>query len=1276
MTRDATLSPARAADNSPGRQPWGFASGTNRAPEGRQRTRLGCGSRFLSPLTGLWRSDWLFPRLKPWASLYRLFEALSLAGALTAPAEQPAVVYVSDHPDLILASTQDWGTLGFDVAAHQPDQEGLPLQIGDKTYAKGLGHHANGAITILLDGQYARFEAEVGLQPCPGGSVVFRVVVDGQPRFASGVMKSGEAPKPVLVTLTGAQELRLEATAAGDGISCDMANWAEARLTPASGAASAGAAGPRVDIARFACVVTWDPNRLDGARASRIEEFRAGDVFLETDVPPATDGAYTVPVSANGLACLGLQWLNRRALAEVSLEFADPASAPPTAAVRVEGWFGESAWQGHWQPLAGSLNAEGGRLVFRLATKAGVVQTQKLRWIWPASPARVAVRGLSAFTRSRWDVAKLFVQIEKPANGVRGQVRVANGEFPAQPPSHQPTFALDRWELARPLHLRVRYSRPSLFNSDPTVLEFRLPSGACGVAVADVLSNDCVYVPDFGLFVAREPVTTSLAAYRARIAGRQTILQQVRVRPDQTLAQAMGITHHDAQRDGPVMLSLAADNAKFVEERDGMVRFQATATTNSDWFATAGELRPHFGQGSAGSLTRHLDGGWLPIPVIRVTSGGVVYSERAFVAPADEAGERPTRLNRRSVCVVEFDVKNATDTPARAALDLAFLSRSREKIPAEWAPCARGLLLRAGGASIGLVTTNGAGPLVPEAGPGRLTLTGTLPPGGEARCVVHLSPQSDDLLRLPDDAALRRAVEAYWQAVLAPALQVETPDPRLNDLIRSAQVRCLIAARNEADGARIAPWIAAMSYGPLESEAHSVIRGLDFLGHAEFAQRGLDFFIHRYNTNGFLTTGYTTFGTAWHLWTLGEHWQLTRDTNWLRRVAPEVTRVGEWIVRQLEKTKRDAAFPGVSPTFAQRQVAAGEDGRAPEYGLMPPGVLADWNAFAWHFTLNAYYYAALRQLGAALTDLGDVRGVLFTQRAAELRGNLLRAYAWTQARSPVLPLRNGTWIPAYPSQVHSPGKLGDFFPGQDAGRSWCYDVELGAQQLVATGVLEPRSREVERMMDHLEDVQFLADGWFDYPAAQNRRDWFDLGGFSKVQPYYTRNCEIDALRDDVKPFLRSYFNTLAAMLNPEVLTFWEHFHHGGAWDKTHETGYFLHQTRTMLLTERGDELWLAPLIPTHWLADGMELAVSNAPTRFGKTSYRITSHAARGDIEAVIQPPVRQPPAALVLRLRHPDGRRLRAVTLNGTPHRDFDPARNLIRLPPLRQELRLRAEF
>ncbi len=1148
--------------------------------------------------------------------------------------------FLSDHPELIISSSQAFGALGFDVAAGGM----LPLQIGEKHFDKGLGHHANGTIIVMLDGQYESFDAEVGLQPCAGGTVIFRVIVDGQQRFDSGLMRSGDLPKLVHVPVSGAQEIRLEAGDSGDGINCDMANWAEARLTPMANAAGLHPVEHSVDMARFARVVTWDPQRNDGARASRIEEFRADDLFTETELLPDGAGNYRVPGWTNGTGCVGLQWLNRRALREVALDFADGTPIPAPESVRLEGWFGESAWQGNWKPLTNECRQEGRRLTFKLATKAGLIQTQKIRWVFQPAQHPLLVSP-SAITRSRWTTTNLFVQIENPTAGSRGQLTVWNGELVSKPETRNPKSAIP-WRLHQPLHLGVRYSRPSLFKSDPTMLQFHLPTGNVGVAIEDVLSNDCVYLPDHGLFVAREPLPVALAEYKQRIAGRKSILEEVRGMADQTLAQAMAKTHHDYQNEGPVMLSLACDNEKFVVERNGTVRFQTSTNAVNDWFASALELQARFGDGKPGVMSRTLEGGWLPIPVITTTKDGLILSQRTFVAPCDEPGDEPSRLNRRSVLVAEFILTNTLAQAADVSLSLNFLLNSREKKPAGLTASSRGWVVQSSSGEVGLLAIEKAVPLTPSANNGELSLTGKLLPNRAVSFTVFLAAQMPDTASL-DVPKLRAATEAYWNTVLAPAMQVETPDPLLNDLIRSSQVRCLIAARNEADGARVAAWIAAMSYGPLESEAHAVIRGMDFMGHGDFARRSLDYFIHRYNTNGFLTTGYTTFGTGWHLWTLGEHYRLSHDTNWLRQVAPEIARVGHWIVRQMQKTKRHDAH--------------GQP--VPEFGLMPPGVLADWNSFASYFTMNAYYFAALRELGDALGQIGHPDAQFFKTHAAELRADTLRAYAWTQSRSPSLALRDGTWIPLYPSQVHSPGKLGDFFPGEDGGRSWAYDVELGAHQLVPGGILNPNSREVDRLVNHMEDVQFLADGLGDYPATMNHSDWFNNGGFAKVQPYYTRNCEIYALRDDVKPFIRSYFNTIASMLNTEVLAMWEHFHHGGAWDKTHETGYFLHQTRTMLVQERGNELWLAPFVTSNWLRDGQHVSVKNAPSQFGQVSYQIQSHANKGYIEAIINPPTGQSPGCLVIRLRHPDGKPMRAVTVIDKPHTDFDPQEETVRI-------------
>jgi hypothetical protein len=280
-----------------------------------------------------------------------------------------------------------------------------------------------------------------------------------------------------------------------------------------------------------------------------------------------------------------------------------------------------------------------------------------------------------------------------------------------------------------------------------------------------------------------------------------------------------------------VMLSLVCDNAKFVVERDGRVRFRTSIVTDTDWFEDAGELRPEFGQGPAEWLTRQLDGGWLPSPVMTFRNAGVTYSERVFVAPGDDSGTHPARLNRPSVCVTEFTLTNAQPTAARTRLALTFHVNSREKTLAIVAKHPQGWLVTGERGPLALVTSVADGGLTATVEAGKLLLTGTLPLHCGARCVVFLRGPDQDFLNLPPVASLRAAFESHWNAALAPAMQIETPDPLLNDIIRSSQVRCLIAARNEADGRRVAPWIAAMSYGPLESESHSVIRAMTFCGY-------------------------------------------------------------------------------------------------------------------------------------------------------------------------------------------------------------------------------------------------------------------------------------------------------------------------------------------------------------------------------------------------------------------------------------------------------------
>jgi hypothetical protein len=116
--------------------------------------------------------------------------------------------------------------------------DGETITLNGATYTSGLGVHAPSNVTYALGGQYVRFLADVGVDDECGtaGSVIFQVYVNGRIRFDSTKMTAESPTKAVSVDTTGANELRLKVTNAGDGGTCDHADWAAARLTLAPGA--------------------------------------------------------------------------------------------------------------------------------------------------------------------------------------------------------------------------------------------------------------------------------------------------------------------------------------------------------------------------------------------------------------------------------------------------------------------------------------------------------------------------------------------------------------------------------------------------------------------------------------------------------------------------------------------------------------------------------------------------------------------------------------------------------------------------------------------------------------------------------------------------------------------------------------------------------------------------------------------------------------------------------------------------------------------------------
>ena len=149
----------------------------------------------------------------------------------------------------LCAAARPAAKVPFKIVAHRQDHRALqldksfmaaPLRIGSKTFARGLGVHANSLTVVELGPGCKSFKCFVGAdlnEPTrkAGGSVVFIIKVDGKQRFRSKVLKPGDEPAAAAVDLSGAKKLELVTDTSTNGYIGDHADWAEARIVMADG---------------------------------------------------------------------------------------------------------------------------------------------------------------------------------------------------------------------------------------------------------------------------------------------------------------------------------------------------------------------------------------------------------------------------------------------------------------------------------------------------------------------------------------------------------------------------------------------------------------------------------------------------------------------------------------------------------------------------------------------------------------------------------------------------------------------------------------------------------------------------------------------------------------------------------------------------------------------------------------------------------------------------------------------------------------------------------
>ena len=526
----------------------------------------------------------------------------------------------------------------------------------------------------------------------------------------------------------------------------------------------------------------------------------------------------------------------------------------------------------------------------------------------------------------------------------------------------------------------------------------------------------------------------------------------------------------------------------------------------------------------------------------------------------------------------------------------------------------------------------------------------TLSPGDAAEELQRLRALDFD-----DELA---AVRAYWRGRIASATHLETPEPEVNDFHRALTPHLLInTERSILDPSHAVPKVGSIEYGVYGNESIMMITELDRRGFHDLAEQALEPWLHHQGSVGLPGTyrsrdgvlygagGYEAGGYNQHhgfiLWGLVEHYRYSGRREWLERVVPHLLEGADWIVREIDAHARDVR---------------GDPVRGIEAGLLPPGALEDVGDWRVWLATNAYSFRGLEAVAQALRDLGHRRAGHYARRAERYRSAIRSAFEEARVRAPVVPLRDGSWIPQVPAALHRRGR----------SYGWISQVLEGPLHLVCAGVIAPEDRVATWILQDYEDNLFLSPSFgYALAEAELERSWFELGGISQ-QANLLCTPDVYLARGETAHFLRATFNAFAASWFPDTRMMTEHaLPNLGGWVgdhyKTSDESRAAFHLRRMFAREQGTTLEIGAALPRAWMEDGNEPALERARTYFGELSVRYRSSVSDGRIEATIRTPSRRPPDTVRVHFRHPRGLPVVRVQVDGREHTGFDASTGVV---------------
>jgi hypothetical protein len=495
-----------------------------------------------------------------------------------------------------------------------------------------------------------------------------------------------------------------------------------------------------------------------------------------------------------------------------------------------------------------------------------------------------------------------------------------------------------------------------------------------------------------------------------------------------------------------------------------------------------------------------------------------------------------------------------------------------------------------------------------------------------------------------------KEVTEFWRKEAGIGAQIRSPEPHLDALYKAHIAHVQISDFKMPDGSGLVNTsVGTSTYGNFANESCMIIQELDQRGLKEEAERRLNLWVKYQGTatqpGNFTDYHGMYFGAAgfeegaynqhhgWILWALCEHFLLTGDEDWFRSIAESVIAGADWIFRQRRNTM--VPLP---------------HSRGWEHGFLPAGSLEDVTDFHYWLSTNCLTWRGADSAALALEALGHPEAKRVRKEADGYRRDLIRGFDTMRGHSPLVRLRNGRWVPQFPSRLYRRGR----------DKGWIRQTLEGSLYLLLSGLYDNHGREAQWILDDYQDNLYIKPP-FGYLIPDLESNWFCRGGFS-IQPNLLAGLMPYLYRDEPEIYIWMFFNAWCSCYREEINGMTEHPHptlgySNTAQFKTSDQANAVMWLRYMYIFTMGDLLHFGRALPRQWFEDGSRLEAKDVRTCFGDVSIRYHSFVKRKSVTAVVKLPEKWNTFPRILvRFRHPEKAPIRAVRVNGKRHGEFDP--------------------